>query len=148
MDTPQNFNVELAALSEAIASEQTIIAGETHAAPASDKDKIHAALKEQIGELLPSSAGASATDPATQVPLPTVAPAQVKKAGSGGKSYLDAVDDATVAKVNGYIAKVFSNGIQATLREVIEQDPFVLDVFHDALTDKLYGELKARGLAK
>ncbi|MFA6006538.1 MAG: hypothetical protein WC764_02315 [Candidatus Paceibacterota bacterium] len=136
-----NFDAELAALTQAVASER----------PASDaKEQLHAALTEKISELLPRSAPSATTDDTTQVPAPSTSSGQaaVKKAQAGSKSYLDTVDDATVAKVNGYVAQAFHNGIQATLRQVIEEDPFLLDVFHDALTDKLYSEMKSRGLVK
>lgn len=150
MDTAQNFDIELKALAEAIASEQAILDKEVVANPTLDKEKIHSALKEQISELLPQSAPASATDDSTVPPPPSTSTGQVavKKGQVGSKSYLDTVDDATVAKVNAYVAEAFKNGIQHTLRQVITEDPFLLDVFHDALTDKLYGELKNRGLVK
>jgi len=138
-----NFDVELTALSEAIASEQTMVAGEVHTNPAADKEKIHAALKEQISELLPQSTPASATDDTTTVPPPTTASTNIKKGQVGSKSYLDTVDDSSVAKVNQYIAEAFKNGIQNTLRQVITEDPFLLDVFHDALTDKQSHHLPA-----
>lgn len=142
-----NLDAELAALSEAIATESVAAGpGEAQGSEA-DKDRLHLALKEKIGELLPSGAPAATTDDTTQVPPPTTT-TKVKKGQVGSKSYLDTVDDATVTKVNEYIALVFQNGIKNTLKKVIEEDPFLLDVFHDALTDKLYGELKARGLVK
>jgi len=138
-------SLELAALAEAINQEQGLTASGNATEDA--RDKVHLALKEKISEILPQGVPASTTDDTTQVPV--AMPVKTMQKGQvGSKSYLDNIDDATVAKVNGYIAKVFQNGIKATLREVIEQDPFVLDVFHDALTDKLYGEMKARGLVK
>ena len=142
-----NIDAELAALSEAIAAESVMAGlGESIGSEA-DKDRLHLALKEKIGELLPSGAPAVTTDDTTQVPVATTT-TKVKKAQVGSKSYLDTVDDATVAKVNGYVAEAFQKGIKATLRKVIAEDPFVLDVFHDVLTDKLYSELKSRGLVK
>ena len=142
-----NFDAELAALSQAIAAEKATVGSEHANESETNKESLRLALKEKISELLPQGAPATTTDASTQVP-PLSNATTVKKAQVGSKSYLDTVDDATVAKVNEYIAKVFQNGIQATLRDVIEQDPFMLDVFHDALTDKLYGELKSRGLVK
>lgn len=140
MDASPHFEMELAALTEAITAERG-------PAETVNTEKVHQALKEKISELLPASPGFAATDDTTQVPV-VHTQTSVTKGQAGSKSYLDTVDDATVAKVNEYIAKVFQNGIQATIREVIETDPFMLDVFHDALTDKLYGELQARGLVK
>lgn len=54
---------------------------------------------------------------------------------------------AEIAKQVGiYVDKVFQNGLTRTIGEVQKNfsDPFFLDAFHDALTDKLYEELKKR----
>jgi len=141
-----NFDAELVALSQAIATEKIAIGPGHEPLPQADKEQLRAALTEKIQELLPQGTPATATDDAT-VPPPTTN-TTVQKGQVGSKSYLDAVDDATVAKVNAYIAQAFQNGIQSTLRAVITEDPFILDVFHDALTDKLYAELKTRGMVK
>lgn len=41
---------------------------------------------------------------------------------------------------------VFHQGIKKTVKEASRAGAFVLDALHDALTDKLYEELKNRGL--
>lgn len=41
---------------------------------------------------------------------------------------------------------VFHQGIEKTIKEAKQAGPFLLDAFHDALTDKLYEELKKRNL--
>lgn len=51
-------------------------------------------------------------------------------------------------KVEDLISMAFSRGIEASAREASKSGPFILDAFHDALTSKLYEELKRRGLLK
>lgn len=50
------------------------------------------------------------------------------------------------AQVEKLIDLVFHRGIIRAAKEARKSSGFVLDVFHDALTDKLYEELKKRKL--
>lgn len=43
---------------------------------------------------------------------------------------------------------VFSQGLDKTVSQARQAEPFVLDVFHDALVDRLYEELKKRNIIK
>ena len=49
-------------------------------------------------------------------------------------------------QVEKLIDSVFHQGIEKTVKEANQAGPFILDAFHDALTDKLYDELKKRNL--
>lgn len=71
-----------------------------------------------------------------------------KTKGTTPTSYLDSLDENTVSLVNDYINMVNQKGIRHTLKQLRQEDPFYLDVVHDALVDKLYEELKNRGLVK
>ncbi|MCL5017514.1 MAG: hypothetical protein M1155_02550 [Patescibacteria group bacterium] len=51
-------------------------------------------------------------------------------------------------RVEGLISLAFSEGIERSAKEAAKSGPFILDAFHDALTSKLYEELKKRGLLK
>jgi hypothetical protein len=51
-------------------------------------------------------------------------------------------------KVEDLIGLAFSKGIDVSAKEAAKSGPFILDAFHDALTSKLYEELKNRGLLK
>ena len=97
MDT--TFEAELTALSEAIAAEEMAEGVTSATESAVDRERLHLALKEKMGELLPSGTPTDTTDDTTQVPPPTHT-TSVSKGAVGTKSYLDDVDDATVAKVN------------------------------------------------
>ena len=63
-------------------------------------------------------------------------------------SYLDNLDEESVVSLNGYIEKIPTDGIVKTIQIVAEENPFILDAFHDALVDKLYDDLKASGTIK
>lgn len=49
-------------------------------------------------------------------------------------------------QVEKLVDSVFHQGIEKTVKEANQAGPFILDAFHDALTDKLYDELKKRNL--
>ncbi len=61
-------------------------------------------------------------------------------------SYLDYLDDQTAEIINNLIGDIQTKGITPVINQVAGQEPFVVDAFHDALVDKLYDELKQRGL--
>lgn len=49
-------------------------------------------------------------------------------------------------QVEKLVDAIFHQGIEKTVKEANRAGAFVLDAFHDALTDKLYEELKKRNL--
>ncbi len=49
-------------------------------------------------------------------------------------------------QVEKLVESVFSDGLEKTMKKAVASNAFVLDAFHDALTDKLYDELKTRKL--
>lgn len=49
-------------------------------------------------------------------------------------------------QVEKLVDLVFHQGIEKTVKEANQAGAFILDAFHDALTDKLYEELKNRKL--
>jgi len=58
---------------------------------------------------------------------------------------IDAPDEIKI-KVEKLIDMTFHQGIEKTVEEAQKFGPFVLDAYHDALTDKLHAELKRRKL--
>ncbi len=58
---------------------------------------------------------------------------------------IDAPDEIKI-KVEKLIDMTFHQGIEKTAEEAGGFGPFVLDAYHDALTDKLHAELKKRNL--
>lgn len=49
-------------------------------------------------------------------------------------------------QIEELIDSIFHQGIEKVVKRAQRANPFVLDAFHDALTDKLHEELKKRGL--
>lgn len=58
--------------------------------------------------------------------------------------YLKSSPEEIKIQVEKLVDLVFHQGISKTIKEAQKAGPFVLDAFHDALTDKLYDELKKR----
>ena len=71
----------------------------------------------------------------SQVQLPSVLP-----------DYLTNASPEVKLKVEKLLDKVFHDGILKTINEAKKEGPFFLDVFHDALTGKLYDEMRIRKL--
>ncbi|HBM46131.1 MAG: hypothetical protein UT05_C0003G0096 [Parcubacteria group bacterium GW2011_GWF2_38_76] len=63
-------------------------------------------------------------------------------------SYLDSADENTTNVVNSLLEKVFSTSMESAMKDAMLNEPYVIDMFHDALTDKLYEKLKAEGIVK
>jgi hypothetical protein len=49
-------------------------------------------------------------------------------------------------RVERLLEEVFKKGVEKASEDAVKAGPFILDAFHDALTDKLYDELKKRKL--
>jgi len=94
-------------------------------------EKIYGAPPEKstevIGQKLPSA------PPSSAGPLPSYAsdaPADVK------------------LKAEVLLKLAWDKGITAAVREARKADPLTIDIFHDAITEKLYEEFKSRGILK
>ena len=102
----------------------------------SGRELVRTALIEKM------SPGAPLPQTSTASTIQTKAVPQAKKTAS----YLDDLDEETIEKVNQLIEYAFAKGIKKALARAYENDPAVADAFHDALVDKLYAELKTRGV--
>ena len=60
--------------------------------------------------------------------------------------YLKDLSAETKLQVEQLIDLTFHQGIKKVVARARRANPFILDAFHDALTDKLYEELKSRNL--
>lgn len=63
-------------------------------------------------------------------------------------SYLDTLDQNSVETVNSYLQAIPTDGIIKTIGRVRLESPYIIDAFHDSLVDKLFEELKSRGIIK
>lgn len=99
-----------------------------------EKELVRSAVAEKVSQAAPQT-------------ISTVQPIQTQTKTTS-KSYLDVIDEKSATEVNRLIEIVFSKGITAALKEVENEEPFIMDAFHDALIDKMYDELKSRGIVK
>ena len=112
-----------------------------------EKELVRQSVKEMfLDKAVPSSAPATDTTQTDATQKPTVVPASDNVQASD--SYLDHLDDQTAEIINHLVAEIPQKGITPVINEVAGQEPFVVDAFHDALVDKLYDELKSRGIVK
>lgn len=58
----------------------------------------------------------------------------------------DYPDDEIKNRVEKLIEMVFNEGLEKAIKEAVKAGGFILDAFHDSLTDKLYDEIKKRNL--
>jgi hypothetical protein len=108
-------------------------------------------VRESVREMFTDAVTPTSTVPANNTAHTTDAQIPVSVGAEAmpvGGSYLDYLDPQTTEMINAKVAEIPTKGIVAVINEVAGQEPFVIDAFHDALVDKLYDELKARGLVK
>lgn len=99
--------------------------------------------REAVKEHLASRIYGAAAKPAAPVPAaPSAPPADNPVFPAYMKQWSD--EDKFVAEKLIDIA--WHKGIDAAVREAEGEGAFMLDAFHDALTDKLYEDFKRRGL--
>lgn len=81
------------------------------------------------------------------VPPAAVAPVPPKEApASPLPQYFQQEPAETKLKVEKLLDLAFHKGVKRASSEARRMNPVIIDAFHDALTDKLYAELKKRGL--
>ena len=72
-------------------------------------------------------------------------PTSNKTISSKKESYLDVLNEEDTNKVVALVEHMREVGIKKAIAKAREDDPYVLDTFHDVLVDKLYDELKEGG---
>lgn len=98
-------------------------------------------LSSSINEMFTGTSGLTAKQVSSSVePTPL--------ADSVVTSYLDNLDDQTTEIVNALIQKLPELGITKVVAEAELNGPYMVDVLHDALVDKMHDELVQRGLLK
>lgn len=125
-----NIEAEIAELTKQIEEKRRSL--ESKKGIVQEKDVVRQVLGEKIGSSVPSF-----TPQSTSVAR-----------NDDSKSYLDSTDENTVNIVNALLERVFSEGMDSAMKQTELNDPYIIDAFHDALTDKMYERLKAEGVVK
>ncbi len=107
----------------------------------SERGAVHEVVAERLAESHPDAA-------ALRRELQTSAASAAVSNSSTKAGYLANLSDEQIEEVNRLVGLIQDKGIGRAIAEAKTLDPFLLDAFHDALTDKLYEELVARGLVK
>jgi len=108
--------------------EQKIIEKRRELAEHDSRTVVSETLKEHVAEI-------SFDTPRQSQPVPAA-----KTQNDDGRATLD-------KNVAMYVQLAFQNGIQDAVRTVRNtHNPFLIDAFHDALTDRFLDALRARGL--
>lgn len=134
-----NIEAEIAELSQKIADKRKMLESGAHIVE--ERDLVKAAVAEQINNTVPK-----ATQTTTSTTTSTQPVVQAATNSNNGKNYLDFLDPESRQIVEQLVEDVFTKGMEKTFKELEFQEPFIIDAFHDVLTDKLYMELKKRGI--
>jgi hypothetical protein len=113
--------------------------GEKEKMAAPERDIVRRSLEKFAAEIVPTTSSGAPSSPANQgssaVPLP---------------SYLlsDKNDPRVRLEVERLVDLVFHESLEKAVKEAKRYPPFILDAFHDVLTDKLVPILIERGVLK
>lgn len=127
MSESPNLEQEIADLSAAIEEKKAALERERGGAVES-REVLHSVVAEKINQQAPMFV----SKPSTQKTSTT--------------SYLDDLSPSDAARVNALIDLVPTKGLNKAIEMAKDQPPYILDAFHDALTDKLHDELKRQKL--
>jgi len=122
------FESDIADLARTIEQKRRSIESESGIISESEKEMVRETIAQKRGHIM----GVNTT---TTVPT--------KKAQQ--KSYLDDLSLEDQKTVRSLLSVVEEKGLKRALVEAETKGPYILDVFHDELTDKLYTVLKERG---
>ena len=145
MSPMNNIEAEIAALSEKIVEKRREL--EASRGVVEERELVKSVVGEKISAVQKSAPPVFSIQPGSsslQHPVDT----GVKFPPPAGVSYLDYLDEESRVEVGRLVESVFVNGLEKTLKTLEWEEPFIIDAFHDVLTDRLHGELKKRGLLK
>ena len=76
----------------------------------------------------------------------TQSPTKTQTTNQTNTSYLDALDQNDIEKINMLIDEIPKIGLNKVIERAKNEIPFILDAFHDALVDRLHSHLKSQNL--
>lgn len=63
-------------------------------------------------------------------------------------SYASTVDPQSRLRAEELLDLAWHKGLRAAVKDVKKESPIVMDLFHDAITERMYDEFKKRGILK
>ena len=138
-----NIESEIALLSEKIAEKRRQL--EESRGVVQERELVKSVLGEKISATIPQSIPVQTASISNGADRRSSAPATQSPSKI---SYLDSLDEKSQAEIMQLVESVFANGLEKTLKTLELVEPFIIDAFHDVLTDRLYGELKKKGVLK
>lgn len=130
-----NLELEIAQLQQRIEEKKNLL--EQQGGIVEEKELVSTAL----GEMFTRSAGVTPS-------VEAVVSSSPRPVSGEGTSYLDNVDDQTAETISLLVQKLPTIGIAKVVAEAEITGPYLVDVLHDALVDKMYEELVQRGFIK
>jgi len=107
-----------------------------------------AGSEERTREVIRSSVAEKIYGPGV-IPKPSASPAPPPPSlGSPLPHYAENLPAEVKLKVENLLDLVWHKGIDNAVKEVKKSDPLTMDLFHDAITEKLFNEFKRRGILK
>lgn len=142
--SPNNLELEIQELQKRIEEKRRLL--ESESLVIEEKQLVRESVSDIIKETFgPASGGAGETY--TPAPSPSSSASPVS-AISPASSYLDTIDEETSQSLGNLVSDLPKKGLKKTISEAQNFDAFTLDAFHDLLVDRLYEELKERGIVK
>lgn len=137
-----NLEAEIAELSKEIEVKRRILAEQKGVVEeGSEKELVRDALRERIMAATTTSATSDDDKSDDQViaarPTTSTAPS---------RDYLENLDQATIIQVNELIGELAHHSLDTVIRKAVKAPAHILDAFHDTLVNRLYDDLKKRGL--
>ncbi|OJI08632.1 MAG: hypothetical protein COV08_03615 [Candidatus Vogelbacteria bacterium CG10_big_fil_rev_8_21_14_0_10_49_38] len=130
------LEAEIAALQQKIEEKKNLLEQENGIIEEVDEKKL---LRDSVNEMFTPSRHTAALAPNVE---------QTSAVWTGEASYLDRLDGDSAARIKRLIDQLPQVGIAKTVVEAETDGPFVVDALHDLLVDRLYDELKSRGIIK
>jgi hypothetical protein len=127
----RNLEAEIAVLSQEIEAKRRLLMEQKGVIE--EKELVRDVLRERVY-------------PAVSAVTASTQPAVASVPAGANKDYLDNLDSATIVRVNELVAQVGTSSLAAAISAAQKEPANVLDAFHDTLVNRLYEDLKQRGV--
>lgn len=138
MNEPTINNINLHEISQEIAKRKE---SNVEAQDFSDKETLKRMIKEKHEEL-----GGSVEVEKNAIELGNKEEAKENKPDNHMPDYAKEIDEEPRKRVENLIGITLEKGLSQGLKQAQKEEPYIIDLYHDALVDKLLCELKEKNL--